>query len=157
MGNILNQTPVAEERGASGGSAKGSTDGYQVVEKALGEPRDLRIITVGAGASGLNLAYQINKHMQQVTHIVYEKNPEVGGTCYSSAPEILEYFKRLAAKYELYRFIKLSHKVINATWDGEGGIWNVKIENVSDGSVINDWCHFLISGSGILKSVIVCD
>ncbi|KID76808.1 Flavin monooxygenase-like protein, partial [Metarhizium brunneum ARSEF 3297] len=182
MSSILDQTPVVEDRDATGGMVKGSTDRYQIVEKTLGEPRDLRIITVGAGASGLNLAYQIDKHMQQVTHIVYEKNPEVGGTWYenkypgcacdvpshnyqftwepnpewtnfySSAPEILEYFKRLATKYELYRFIKLGHKVIHARWDGEQGIWNVKIENVSDGSVIDDWCHFLINGSGILNN-----
>ncbi|KFG84108.1 putative steroid monooxygenase [Metarhizium anisopliae] len=182
MSSILDQNPVAEERGATGGMAKGPPDRYQIVEKALGEARDLRIITVGAGASGLNLAYQIDKHMQRVTHVVYEKNPEVGGTWYenkypgcacdipshnyqftwepnpewtnfySSAPEILEYFKRLATKYELYRFIKLGHKVIHAAWDGQQGIWNVKIENVSDGSVIDDWCHFLISGSGILNN-----
>lgn len=84
MSSILDQNPVAEERGATGGMAKGPPDRYQIVEKALGEARDLRIITVGAGASGLNLAYQIDKHMQRVTHVVYEKNPEVGGTWYEN-------------------------------------------------------------------------
>lgn len=84
MSSILGQTPVAEEHDTTGGMAKGSTDRYQIVEKALGEPRDLRIITVGAGASGLNLAHQIDRHMQRVIHVVYEKNPEVGGTWYEN-------------------------------------------------------------------------
>ena len=50
----------------------------------LGEPRELRVITVGAGASGLNLIHQINKHMRHVSHVVYEKNPDVGGTWYEN-------------------------------------------------------------------------
>ena len=156
-------------------------DGYAIEESKLGEPRELRVITVGAGASGLNLAHQIDKHMQHVTHIIYEKNPEVGGTWYenrypgcacdipshnyqftwephpgwnnfySPGPEIFEYFRQVAQKYELYRFIKLSHKVVGATWDEHKGIWNVRVEDLSTGRTFDDWCHFMISGSGILK------
>lgn len=66
----------------------GYTDGqhvpYQIHEKRLGEPLELRVITIGAGASGLNLAYQLNRHMRNLTHIMYEKNPEVGGTWYEN-------------------------------------------------------------------------
>jgi hypothetical protein len=54
--------------------------GYVVEEHPLGEPRKLRVITIGAGASGLNIAYQIGKHMKNVDLQLYEKNNEVGGT-----------------------------------------------------------------------------
>lgn len=55
-------------------------NGYVVEEHPFGEPRKLRIITLGAGASGLNVARQIEKHMQNVEHQIYEKNSDVGGT-----------------------------------------------------------------------------
>ena len=57
---------------------------YEVTETPLGQPRQLRVITIGAGAAGLNFAYQINKHMQNISHIAYEKNPEIGGTWYEN-------------------------------------------------------------------------
>ena len=54
--------------------------GYVVDEPPLGEPRKLRIITIGAGASGLNVVRQIEQHMQNVDLQIYEKNADVGGT-----------------------------------------------------------------------------
>lgn len=57
---------------------------YKVWEKPLGEPRPIRVITIGAGASGLNLARQIDAHMRNVDHVVYEKNPDVGGTWFEN-------------------------------------------------------------------------
>ncbi|KAH8801392.1 hypothetical protein F5884DRAFT_824508 [Xylogone sp. PMI_703] len=160
----------------------GSLAAYSISETPLGEPRHLRIITIGAGAAGLNLAYQIKKHMRNITHIIYEKNPEIGGTWYenrypgcacdipshsyqftwepnphwdqfySSAPEILQYFLRLARKHDLYRFIKLNHQVIHAEWQESEGIWQVTIKDLASGTTFTDWCHFMISGSGILNN-----
>lgn len=40
----------------------------------------MKIITVGAGFSGILLAYQIQKHCQNVEHVIYEKNVDIGGT-----------------------------------------------------------------------------
>lgn len=57
---------------------------YQVNEKPLGEPRHLRVITIGAGAAGLNLARQVDKHMKNVDHVIYEKSPDVGGTWFEN-------------------------------------------------------------------------
>ncbi|KAH7489978.1 FAD-binding monooxygenase [Fusarium oxysporum f. sp. matthiolae] len=158
------------------------TEAYRVWDTCLGEPRQLRVITIGAGAAGLNLAYQIDRHMKNIDHIIYEKNPEVGGTWYenrypgcacdipshsyqftwepnpnwsqfySTAPEILEYLLSVARKYELYRFVKLGHQVVNAEWWEEKGTWRVKIQDLTTGEVSEDWCNFLISGSGILNN-----
>ncbi len=56
------------------------SQGYIVDEHPLGAPRKLRIITLGAGASGLNVAHQIERHMKNVDFQIYEKNEDVGGT-----------------------------------------------------------------------------
>lgn len=175
--------------------------GYAVQEKPLGYPRPLRVIAVGAGASGLNFARQVELHMSNIDLTIYEKNPEVGGTwwenrypgcacdipshnyqftwepnpnwstlyvvinihsfisslliclSYSRAREILEYFRNVAGKYDLYRYIKLNHRVVGAEWDDSGGIWKIQVENLNSGAIFDDWCHFMISASGILKLV----
>ena len=59
-----------------------SKTGYHIPFVPIGQPenRKLKIITVGAGLSGIMLAYNIEKHTSNVEHVIYEKNPEVGGT-----------------------------------------------------------------------------
>lgn len=62
-----------------------ATDGeYSISNVAMGVSRPLRLICVGAGASGLNLIYQTRAHMQGVDLVVYEKNDDVGGTWYEN-------------------------------------------------------------------------
>lgn len=75
----------------------------------------------------------------------------MGCISYSPAPEILRYFQDIADKYDLYRFIKLRHQVIGATWNEETSRWYLKIRNLETGEIIDDWCDFMINGSGVLK------
>ncbi|KIH92133.1 hypothetical protein SPBR_03289 [Sporothrix brasiliensis 5110] len=53
---------------------------YEVSPTPLGTIKKMRIITIGAGASGINMAYQTKKHLKNVSLVVYEKNADVGGT-----------------------------------------------------------------------------
>jgi NADPH-dependent 2,4-dienoyl-CoA reductase/sulfur reductase-like enzyme len=49
-------------------------------------PRRLRVVCVGAGFSGLIMAYKL-KHERPLSFVdftIYEKNPEVGGTWYEN-------------------------------------------------------------------------
>jgi cation diffusion facilitator CzcD-associated flavoprotein CzcO len=34
--------------------------------------------------TGIQLAYHIQKHCENVEHVIYEKNPDVGGTWYEN-------------------------------------------------------------------------
>jgi cation diffusion facilitator CzcD-associated flavoprotein CzcO len=155
---------------------------YSILETPLGEPRPVRIMCVGAGASGLNLAHRVDQYMHNTELVIYEKNPEVGGTwfenrypgcaCdipshnyqftwepnpdwstfYSKAPEILEYFKAVARKHDLYKYINLSHRVVSADWDESKSIWNLQIEDLATGEVKSDWGDFMITASGVLNN-----
>ncbi|KIW33870.1 uncharacterized protein PV07_00685 [Cladophialophora immunda] len=158
------------------------SEDYTVSEEPLGTIRPVRVISIGAGASGINLAYQFTKNMQNSTLNIYEKNPAVGGTWYenrypgckcdipshnyqfswepnpnwaevfSPAQEIKDYLQHCVDKYDLAKYIHLSHKVICAEWNEERGIWNVKIEDTANQLIFTDWCHYLINAGGILNN-----
>ncbi|KAI8242842.1 FAD-binding monooxygenase [Colletotrichum sp. SAR 10_96] len=87
-------------------AARTAASDYVVTESPLGTARKLRVLMVGAGASGLNLARHMDLHMENFELTIYEKNSDVGGTwfenSYSEWDEILEYFRGIAQKYELY-------------------------------------------------------
>jgi hypothetical protein len=69
---------------ASNGIYHGDDDVYTVTEAPLGTSQKLRVVTIGAGASGLNMARHIELHLENVEHVIYEKNPEVGGTWFEN-------------------------------------------------------------------------
>lgn len=62
------------------GECKCEANAYRIDERPLGEARHLRIVCIGAGVAGLNLARQVDKHLQHVDLQIYEKNAQVGGT-----------------------------------------------------------------------------
>lgn len=50
------------------------------LEAPVHAEKHLRIICIGAGASGLLVAYKLQKHFKNFTLAVYEKNEGVSGT-----------------------------------------------------------------------------
>jgi cation diffusion facilitator CzcD-associated flavoprotein CzcO len=59
-----------------------SSSEYKIIEQPLHSGRKIRVVCVGAGASGLLLAYKINHNFYEsdVTVQIYEKNADLGGT-----------------------------------------------------------------------------
>lgn len=55
-------------------------EGYRVAEQPLYQKRHLRMICVGAGAAGLQIAYKAERVLENVDLQIYEKNDDVGGT-----------------------------------------------------------------------------
>ncbi|KAH7141875.1 cyclohexanone monooxygenase [Dactylonectria macrodidyma] len=182
MGPPQTTSLVRQDANGKGVNGEIQRDTYVVTEAPLGTPRRIRVVMVGAGASGLNLARHMDLHMENFDLTIYEKNADVGGTwfenrypgcaCdipshnyqftwepnpewshyYSTWDEILEYFRGIAHKYELYKRIKLSHKLESAKWDEKAGVWNVECVNVATGEKVRDWGHILINGTGILNN-----
>lgn len=58
--------------------------GYVLPDRYIGQKRQVRVVTIGGGASGINMAYQIKKYMENVEHVVYEKSSELGGTWFDN-------------------------------------------------------------------------
>ena len=56
---------------------------YRILHQYHSKPRKLRVACVGAGASGLCLAYKMEKMLEAGSWelTLFDKNPELGGTC----------------------------------------------------------------------------
>lgn len=163
-------------------SSKATTDNtYHVQDTPLGQTRHLRIVGVGAGASGINMIRTLRKHMDNYEHVVYEKNPDIGGTWFENrypgckcdipahnyqfswrpnpewssffapAREIENYLCKLCEDEGMRSSIKTSHSVIHAEWKEDDGTWRLKVRNLKTQEVLDDYCHFLLDASGILK------
>ncbi|MCJ1255280.1 hypothetical protein MMC24_003096 [Lignoscripta atroalba] len=147
----------------------------------IGSVRPLKVIYIGAGISGILAAIRLPAQVQNLDLVIYDKNEELGGTwfenkypgcacdipahCYqlsfesnpawstfyASAPEILEYWKRVADKYKIRKYMKLSHKALEARWDEKTSKWTVKMENVKTGEVFEDSADVLMQGIGVLN------
>ncbi|KAF5001146.1 hypothetical protein FDECE_11042 [Fusarium decemcellulare] len=162
-----------------------SKTGYHIPFVPIGIPenRKLKVITIGAGLSGIMLAYNIEKHTPNVEHIIYEKNAEVGGTWYqnrypmagcdsptctyqfnfavspdwedffSSSEYLRRYINKVVDKLDLRKYMVFNSRVIEARFDQERGIWELKIEQtLGDGSkkIVTDDCDLLLGAVGIL-------
>lgn len=57
---------------------------YEIVEEPSRYRRKIRIIVIGAGASALNFAHEIDTSSLDTELVLYEKNPEIGGTWYEN-------------------------------------------------------------------------
>ncbi|KAJ4354700.1 uncharacterized protein N0V89_006437 [Didymosphaeria variabile] len=175
--------------------------GYTIIEEPSRSKRQLRILCVGAGASAINFAHEVQESDLDLDLVCYEKNDSVGGTwyenkypgcgcdipsvnyqlswapsaewtslyvspivtrpiittdtrncSYSSASEILAYFKGVVDDYGLMRYIKLSHRVVGAFWNEEEKMWHVKIQRGDDpNDVFEDKAHVFINATGVLN------
>ncbi|RFU28543.1 hypothetical protein B7463_g7793, partial [Scytalidium lignicola] len=181
--------------GVTNGTATPSTNGVAVEEQAenvsLGKEdydslnnqpsykaRKLRVVTIGAGFSGLTLAHKLryqHPEMQDIVdNVIFEARPDIGGTwlantypgvqCdvaahlyaywskfYSSGAEIFEYIKRTVKKWDLDRDVQLNKKVIGAYWQEDRGQWKLTVEH--KGAQREEYADILISGQGFLKFV----
>jgi hypothetical protein len=74
MGSIQEHTAI-DERPAMPSS---------IEEHDLGYARHTRVVCIGAGASGLDIAYKMKSFEFQI----YDKNPVLGGTWYENTYEV---------------------------------------------------------------------
>jgi len=65
-------------------SASPETDAQQRLKGPIHAQRHVRIVCIGAGASGLLMAYKLQRHFTNYSLTVYEKNPEVSGTWFEN-------------------------------------------------------------------------
>lgn len=148
------------------GYAHGRADGYVIPDITFRDPKNrrIRVLTIGAGVSGILMAYQIQKQCENVEHVIFEKNEDIGGTwlenrypgaaCdvpshaytfnfalnpdwprYSShSPEIWKYLDKVCETFDLRKYMTFNTEVIGCFWNEEAGQWTVKLRQSTPGS-----------------------
>ncbi|OAL32860.1 hypothetical protein AYO20_07651 [Fonsecaea nubica] len=159
-----------------------SVNGYRIQEQLSGTERPIRIIHVGAGASGICFSKFAAELLHNAKWVCYDKNADIGGTwlenrypgcaCdipsvnyqftwarkpdwshfYSYSEEIWQYFADVVERFQLRKYMKLNHEIIDATWDEDLGVWNVQVKNLITNEVFVDQAEILINGGGVLNA-----
>ena len=139
------------------------------------------IIIVGAGASGIAMACQLQRQLGFTNFEIYEKGAKIGGTWYyntypgcacdipshfysfsfelnpnwseffSGQAEIQKYMQDVAEKYNLPSKTRLSTEVLAAKWNNDSGRWMVDFKDLKTGNEYSKTCKFLITAAGILS------
>ncbi|KAI1811259.1 hypothetical protein GGS20DRAFT_588689 [Poronia punctata] len=155
---------------------------YSVREQPLGTAKHVRVVGIGAGASGLNMIRTLRRNLKNYEHVVYEKNGKVGGTwhenrypgcrCdvpshnyqfswrpnpkwsnfFSPAEEIEKYLDQICEEEHMMDAIRTRHKVIGAWWDEIRGLWDLSVQNLETGEQFRDHANFIVDASGILNN-----
>ncbi|KEF56419.1 uncharacterized protein A1O9_08000 [Exophiala aquamarina CBS 119918] len=154
----------------------------QYVHRSIDSPHGLKVIVVGAGISGILNAIKLPRLVEKLDLVIYEENGGLGGTwlenrypgiaCdipahmyqlswdsnvawshyYASGHEILDYWRRVAQKYDVEKYMKFSSRVKEARWVAREAQWVVTIEDVATGQVVQDRSDALITAYGALNS-----
>jgi hypothetical protein len=57
---------------------------YTILEEPNRVGKKIRVIAIGAGASALNFAHDVDTNPLNIDLVLYEKNPEIGGTWFEN-------------------------------------------------------------------------
>ncbi|PVH89057.1 flavin-binding monooxygenase-like protein [Cadophora sp. DSE1049] len=159
--------PDISQLGAnSSAGTSGHSNGYQIPNITFRAPenRKMKVLTIGAGVSGIMMAYKIQKQCQNVEHVIYEKNEDIGGTwlenrypgaacdvpshaytfnfalnpdwpLYASrSPDIWKYLDKVCEVFDLREYMTFNTVVVGCYWNEEEGQWTVKLRQTTPGS-----------------------
>ncbi|KAI0117329.1 FAD/NAD(P)-binding domain-containing protein [Daldinia grandis] len=155
---------------------------YTIREAPLGTTKHVRIVGIGAGASGINMIRTLRRNIANYEFVIYEKNEKVGGTWFENrypgcrcdvpshnyqfswrpnpewtnffapAEEIEQYLCRICEEEGMLDVIKTGHKVVGAWWDEDLGLWDLSVVDLGTGQEFRDNANFLVNASGILNN-----
>ncbi|KZF18925.1 putative flavin-binding monooxygenase [Xylona heveae TC161] len=150
------------------GGANASSTSFELEDHPIDQPRDLKVAVIGAGLSGVLAGSLIPAKVPGLNLTIFEKNADVGGTWYENvypgvkcdipanvyqstfspktnwseefAPggEIRDYWQSVAKKHNVYKHLKLKHKVQKAEWLPDSSKWKVTVENLAQPGEIHE-------------------
>lgn len=137
------------------------------------------VLIVGAGISGIDAAYYLQKDCPEKSFTVLEAQGSFGGTWefhkypgvrsdsdlytfgykwkpwvdapIASASEILKYLDEALEEQDLKQHIQYNRKVKNASWDSKAQQWTLSVEDLESGELQTFTCGFLWMCQGYYK------
>ena len=144
--------------------------------KARADQADFDVIIVGAGLSGIGVAYHLQRDCPCKSFVILEARGAIGGTwdlfrypgirsdsdmhtlgyrfrpwrgekAIADGPSILDYLNDTAREHGIDRKIRYHHKVKRASWSPTEARWTVEVEGPG-GKTLTYTCNFLQMCSG---------
>ena len=135
------------------------------------------VLIVGAGISGIGMAYHLQKQCPDRSYAILEGRPDLGGTwdlfrypgvrsdsdmhtlgysfkpwkeakSIADGPSILNYLRETATENGIDKKIKFNHLVTNASWSSESATWTVTATDKVSNQTSTYTCNFLSMCSG---------
>jgi monooxygenase len=137
---------------------------------------DFDVIIVGAGLSGIGVAYHLQRDCPRKSFVILEARGAIGGTwdlfrypgvrsdsdmhtfgyrfrpwrgqkTLADGPAILDYLNDTARTYGIDSKIRFHHKVKRASWSSDSARWTLEVVG-PDGGMLTYTCNFLQMCSG---------
>ncbi|TVY59578.1 FAD-binding monooxygenase ktnD, partial [Lachnellula suecica] len=151
---------------------------FELEDHPIDAPSKIRVAIIGAGLSGITAGILLPVKVPGIDLTIFDKNADVGGTwfentypgvrCdipanvyqatfepktqwieeYAQGAEILDYWQGVARKYNVYKYLKLKHKILGNVWDEAQGKWNVEVENLETGEKSTEVFDVVITAIG---------
>ncbi len=135
------------------------------------------VLIVGAGLSGIGVAYHLQTRCPQKTFAILEGRERMGGTwdlfrypgirsdsdmytlgysfkpwtnpqAIADGPSILAYVRETAEAHGIDRKIRYRHRVERASWSSDDARWTVDVRDLSTGETVRFTCSFLFACAG---------
>ncbi|KAI4682127.1 uncharacterized protein J4E88_005015 [Alternaria novae-zelandiae] len=148
----------------------------------LDHVRRLRVAVIGAGLAGINAGILLPAKVPGIELTVFEKNSDVSGTwlenvypgvrcdipshvyqatyspntqwseIFAQGAEIRDYWQAQAKKHDVYKYVRLRHRVDEAEWDDAQSKWRVTVQNLEDETTLTETFDFVITAIGRFNS-----
>ena len=143
-------------------------------------PACLDVLIVGAGLSGLGVAYYLQRDHPAKSWAILEARAAIGGTwdlfrypgirsdsdlhtfgyafkpwvheqSIAGAEDILAYLREMAAENGIESKVHLQHRVRGAAWSSADAKWTVDIERLDSGELLQISCRWLFCAAGYYR------
>ncbi|EUC37404.1 hypothetical protein COCCADRAFT_85485 [Bipolaris zeicola 26-R-13] len=140
--------------------------------------REIKVGIIGAGLSGISAGILLPAKVPGLQLTIFEKNSDVSGTwlentypgvrcdipahvyqstfspntqwseIFAQGAEIRDYWQEQARKHDVYKYVKLRHRVDEAEWDNAKSQWNLQVHNLENGQTSTETFDFVIAAVG---------
>ena len=161
---------------AAANSVASSAPSNVATFKPRADQTDFDVIIVGAGLSGIEVAYHLQRDCPRKSFVILEARGAIGGTwdlfrfpgirsdsdmhtlgsrfrpwrgekAIADGPSILDYLNNTAREYGIDRKIRYHHKVKRASWSSTEARWTLEVQGPG-GKTLTYTCNFLQMCSG---------
>ncbi|KAE8440550.1 hypothetical protein EG329_007243 [Mollisiaceae sp. DMI_Dod_QoI] len=176
--SVLSDLPIQTSDSVQNSSLEAPRTQFKLEDHPIDSDRSIRVAVIGAGIAGVTAGVLLPIKVPGIDLQIYEKNKDVGGTwfenvypgvrCdipanvyqstfepntqwseeYAQGAEILEYWKGIARKYNVYKYLRFGQNIVKASWDEIKAQWLLDIIDLETGELRTEVFDVVISAIG---------